>query len=266
MNPTLDQHLKRRGLLPSTRTKYAEILEGAGTDDLVTWINKRVHARTPIGTVLPARAAVKHYLVSVLGYDADEVNELIPKAKGRPSKMRAALSPQQLALYHAAVEQIDVEPAHTILSLLPSTGLRISEATGLRRENVKEQNGRLYLEFRGKRDKERIVPLTGAADRLLRAYFEKVQPSDWLFTSLLTGAPIQPQSIRKYTRKLAADIPELVGLSPHVLRHTFATMSLRRGVDLKRLQILMGHESLQTTSRYLHPDLTDLQEAIDKLE
>jgi len=264
VNPELSRHLKRQGLLPSTRSKYAEILEGAPTHDLIGWIHNKTHARTPIGTVLPMRAAVKHYLVAVQGYDPAEVDELLPKAKGRKAKLRRALTPRQLALYHIAVADIDREPAHIILALLPATGLRISEICSLRRENVKQHEGRLYFQFRGKRDKERIVPLTRAGEKELRAFLESHQPAEWLFATA-RGAPISPHGVRKYTRKIATDYSELEGLSPHILRHTYATMALRKGVDLKKLQALLGHESIQTTSRYLHPDVADLQDAVDKL-
>ena len=115
----LERRLKDRGLLPSTREKYGDILNGADTRDLFSWIRNRIHARTPIGTVLPMRAAVKHYLVSVHGYDEEEVNSLLPKAKGREPEQRQALSPHQLALYLAAVEQMDQAPARTIRLLLP---------------------------------------------------------------------------------------------------------------------------------------------------
>jgi site-specific recombinase XerD len=264
VNPQLSRYFKRHGLLPSTRDKYAEILEGAPTHDLISWIHGKVHARTPLGTVLPMRAAVKHYLIAVHNYDPDELKELLPKAKGRSAEMRKALTPRQLALYHIAVDEVDREPAHTILALLPATGLRISEMCGLRRQDIRQHQGRLYLQFRGKRDKERIVPLTAAGEKELRDYLDAKAPADWIFPGY-SGSPIGPHAVRKYTRKIAEDYPDLHGLSPHVLRHTYATMALRRGVDLKQLQALLGHESIQTTSRYLHPDITDLQGAVDKL-
>lgn len=265
MNPKLDRHLKRQGLLPSTRDKYAEILAEAPTGDLISWINGRVHARTPLGTVLPMRAAVKHYLVAVQGYDPDELDELLPKARGRAAKTRPALTARQLALYHIAVEEVDREPAHTILALLPATGLRISEMCSLRCHNVRRHEGSIFLQFRGKRDKERIVPLTSAGRKELEGYLEKAQPKHWLFPGYM-GRPIGPHAVRKYTRKIASDYSEFEGLSPHILRHTYATMALRRGVDLKQLQALLGHKSIQTTSRYLHPTVEDLQNAVDRLD
>ncbi len=265
MTAALDQHLKRQGLLPSTRQKYKEILGQADRQDLIGWINNRIHARTPIGTVLPMRAAVKHYLVGELGYSEEEVQRLLPKAKGRSCKMRTALTPYQLALYHSAVEQVDREPASTILSLLPCTGLRIGEVTSLHIENIRLFSGRHCLVFRGKRDKERIVPLSRAGEVILTSYLEAHSPEAWIFPSF-TGRPVTPHSVRKYTRKIAQDHPDLVGLSPHVLRHTFATMALRNGMDLERLRAILGHESIQTTSRYLHPSVSDLQDAMDRFD
>jgi site-specific recombinase XerD len=264
MSEALKKRLSRHGLLPSTKKKYYEILSGADTDNLVGWIHSRIHARTPIGTVLPMRAAVKHYLVAEMGYKEDEVDNLLPKAKGRPCKLREAFSPEQLALYHAAVEQIDLAPIRTILTLLPSTGLRIGEVTGLHVDNVRSISSRLYLAFRGKRDKERVVPLTRSAERVLNEYLNEVQPTTWLFASF-TNRPITPHAVRKHTRRIAKDYPEIGSFSPHTLRHTFATLALRNGIDLRNLQALLGHESIQTTSRYLHPSLSDLQESINKM-
>ena len=132
-------------------------------------------------------------------------------------------------------------------------------------DNVQVVQGVRSLVFRGKRDKERIVPLSTSADKTLTAYLRnQTRASEWLFPNPM-GAPISQHAVRKYTRGIAAKHPEFDGLSPHILRHTFATMALRRGMDLKTLQALLGHESLETTSRYLHPEIRDLKDAIDKV-
>ena len=265
MHPKLARHLEKNGLADSTQEKYERILDHASGNDLIDWINKRVSARTPVGTVLPMRAAVKHYLVAVLGYDEEEVKGLLPKARGRSNRLRHALTPSQLAIYHAALENLDSEPSRTILGLLPATGLRIGEVTALRRSNIKRASGRAYLIFRGKRDKERTVPLNAAASRLIEDYLAEHPTTDYLFAGP-SGLPITPHAVRKHTRALAEMHPELAGLSPHVLRHTFATMSIRKGVDLATLKALLGHENIATTQRYLHPDLDMLSEAVDRLD
>jgi integrase/recombinase XerD len=267
MTAALQRRLKQRGLLPSTREKYEDILDSAKTDDLIGWLSRKVNARTPIGTVLPARAAVKHYLISVQGYDEDSVDALLPKARGRAAEQRQALSPQQLAIYLAAVDTIEAEPARTILLLLPKVGLRISEMVGLRVEDVKQQGATQFFSFRGKGDKHRIVPLPKAAVLTLDEYLaDRVETNNpWLFPTS-RGGPITPHGVRKYTRRIAADFPDLAGLSPHVLRHTYATSLLRNGVNLATLQALMGHKNIQTTQRYLHPDLDTLAGAVGALD
>jgi site-specific recombinase XerD len=261
---SLQDHLSQQQLLPSTKAQYKSILTRTEGKDPLKWLKDRVHARTPIGTVLPYRAAVKHYLMSEQGYTEDELKELLPKAKGRPTAFRHALTPEVLAIYHAAVEDVP-DPSQTILTLLPKTGLRISEICGLQLSDVQNVSGVRALVFRGKRDKQRSVPLTKSAEATLDAYIEQNKPTKWLFTGQM-GGPLTPHAVRKHTRLIAATNPDLVGLSPHVLRHTYATLLVARGVDLKTIQQLLGHESIETTSRYLHPSITDLSNAAAKLD
>lgn len=261
---SLQEHLSQQQLLPSTKAQYKSILTRTEGKDPLKWLKDRVHARTPIGTVLPYRAAVKHYLMSEQGYTEDELKELLPKAKGRPTAFRHALTPEVLAIYHAAVEDVP-EPSNTILTLLPKTGLRISEMCGLQLSDVQNVSGVRALVFRGKRDKQRSVPLTKSAEATLDAYIELHKPSKWLFMGQM-GGPLTPHAVRKHTRLIAATNPDLQGLSPHVLRHTYATLLVARGVDLKTIQQLLGHESIETTSRYLHPSITDLSSAAAKLD
>lgn len=264
----LNDHLKRQGLLPSTRRKYTGIVKSITGGDALKWLRRRVHARTPLGTILPMRAAVKHFLIAERGYDADELDALLPKARGRPSRARFALLPHQLAVYYMAVdEDVDLEPSRTILLMLPDTGLRISEMCGLRLNNLQRfAPGQLDLVFRGKRDKERVVPLNRRAQKTLDIYMEAHPIDDWLFPGRFKQSPIGPPAVRKYTRRIAERYPDLKGLSPHILRHTFATTALRKGMDLRTLQVILGHTSIQTTQRYLHPDRGMLREAMDRMD
>lgn len=260
---TFKDRLQQQGLLPSTQAKYEDIISGADQDDLLNWIRRKVNARTPLGTILPMRAAVSHYLIAQ-GYDEEDIKGLLPKAKGRKAKIRHALTPEQLARYHAAIEQMVPDPSRTILDLLPSCGLRISEITGLKRNQYVQDAQGGYFKFRGKGDKERIVPLPQAAERILAKYLS-THSGAWLFPGR-AGMPLTPHAVRIYTRKMRMKYPELGELSPHVLRHTYASLMLRKGVDLRRLQLLLGHESIQTTQRYLHPDLDDLRDAARQLD
>jgi hypothetical protein len=262
---TLQQHLRQQQLLPTTQAQYRSITKRTNGVDPVEWLRTRLNPRTPIGTVLPYRAAIKHLLISEHGYTEDEVKQLLPKAKGRPMAFRHALSPEGLAVYHEAVEDGVPDPSAAILHLLPKTGLRIGEICGLERANIQNIQGVRAFVFRGKRDKERVVPLTRSAENTLDRYLANLESERWLFPGNM-GAPITQHAVRKHTRKMAEKHPELVALSPHILRHTYATLLVGRGVDLKTIQQLLGHESIETTSRYLHPTVIDLSRATAKLE
>ena len=265
--------MRRQGLLASTQDKYTSIIQeaeeaGKGGHAIVDWLNAKLHARVPVGTVLPMRAAVKHYLVSELGYSPEEAQDVLPKAKGIPSRVRDALNVRQLAIYFAAVEQYVPDPSRTILMLLPPTGMRIGEITRLHKNEIERRGNRWHFRFRGKGAVERKVPLNSASVRVLTHYFETYAPhGQWVFPNKLDGSPISPHTVRKYTRKIAEAYPsDLPALSPHVLRHTAASLWLKQGKDLKTVQALLGHKNIATTSRYLHPDDEMLQDAVDSFD
>jgi integrase len=261
----------RLRLRPRTVRRYDHVLTrmgdtGAATaDDVLAYAESATRGR-PIGTVLPTRAALKHYLVAVLGFTPEEAHAALPAARGRPERLRDALSPEQLATYWTAIETLRPGPVRTILALLPRTGLRVSEACEMRRDSVEQRGERLFFRFRGKGDKERIVPLTPSARALLTDYLGLFRPrGDYLFPGN-GGGPITPEAIRKTTRRLRTLAPALGDVTPHVLRHTWATSALGAGVDLRTVQAALGHASITTTSRYLHPTADMLAAAMDRVE
>jgi site-specific recombinase XerD len=269
----MDKYLKQKGLMPSTRGVYRRVYENMDTStpqSVVDWLKGEIAKRQPIGTLLPKRAMAKHVLLSVHGLEDEQADQMLPKLKGRAGKQRQGLTNDQYDEYTDACSQLR-DPARTILKLLPLTGMRIAEICSLQSENLKQVGKRWVLQFRGKGDKERIVPLSLNAWRILKRYlitngymYEDGSGlmSGTIFETQL-GTPVKPHYVRKYTRKIASERPILKGLSPHVLRHTFATRVNRSGVDLKTLQALLGHSQITTTSRYLHPTADDLMDAID---
>ena len=261
----LDQHLKNRGLLPRTRRQYSSIVRRIGAKDPIEWLQETIGPQTPIGTVLPFRAAVKHFLISEHGLTEEEAQELLPKAKGRSCRLRDSLSPGALEIYEKEVDRRG-DPVRTILLLLPKTGMRIGEMCNLRTEEITDFQGVRGFLFRGKGEKQRFIPLSASAAPILDAYLADYHNGDaWLFPGY-KGVPIRPDGVRKITRRLAKRIPELEGLCPHRLRHTFATDAIRKGMDIKNLQVLLGHSAIETTSRYLHPDAQMLFDALKVLE
>ena len=243
---SFQQHLEEAGLLPSTQKKYQEIITSAHTNDLIDWINAKVGAETPLGTVLPLRSAVRHYLLAEQGYSEDDLNDMLPETSGRKTEKRNGLTAEQLALYHAAVEQLEQEPARTILSLLPKTGMKIQEVCALRVHQVKEEGiGLPWGDYQ-----PRIIPWRGNAKELLEAYMQRANSEDVVFKGY-EGTAITPCAIRIYTREIAEKYDELEGLSPGLLRHTYAEMALAEGMKIDDLRVILGHSSIRTTRRYL---------------
>jgi len=243
--------MKQQGLLPSTQEKYEDIVklaegEGSGkSGDLIDWESEKLQQNGPLGSALPLRSAVKHYLISEKGYTEFELEALLPQAQGFAAEFRSPLSESQLTTYLRAVALIRKEPVHTILELLPVMGLRIGEMCSLQVNNIEARiDGKLVLTL-----KNYNVALNQAATQTLAAYYRNFDPKTCLFPTS-RGTPIGPHAIRMYTRKIAADNEELGGLCPEVLRHTAAALWLGNGVSLDKVQKLLGHKSLQTTQRY----------------
>ncbi len=150
--------------------------------------------------------------------------------------------------------------------LLLSTGIRRSEAVTITLDDFNLEERQLLI--RGKGDKQRVVPLTDQAVEAIQAYLPhrtKTQ-SRHLFVSAWKGQPIHGRCINRML-KIVIQKAGLAGqgITPHKLRHTFATHLIRNGVDIRTVQELMGHSELETTAKYLHSDTRTKQAAVGRL-
>ncbi|UCE87967.1 MAG: site-specific tyrosine recombinase XerD [Deltaproteobacteria bacterium] len=143
-----------------------------------------------------------------------------------------------------------------MLEVLYATGLRVSELVGLRLGDLHLDAG--YLRCWGKGNKERVVPLGGEADARLQAYLAVARPTllqgrrtDVLFVNHRGGA-LTRQGFWKILKRYGVSAGITMALSPHVVRHAFATHLLENGADLRALQILLGHADISTTQIYTH--------------
>ena len=150
-----------------------------------------------------------------------------------------------------------------ILELLYGCGLRLSELLQLRLRNI-DFSGEL-IRVLGKGQKERIVPFGRYARQALEAYLhiraeEVAYPEDPEIVFLnRKGKALYPLAVQKMTRQYMETLSEQAHLSPHVLRHTFATHLLDQGADLLVVKELLGHESLSTTQIYTHVSMDRLK-------
>lgn len=176
--------------------------------------------------------------------ELDEVERLIKSAKG---------------------EKLESLRDRAILELLFSTGLRVSELSGLNIENVNLKSGEFSV--RGKGDKIRLVFLSESAKIALNEYtMRRKDVSPALFVSLKGKevSRLTPRSIERIVKKYAAKAGIVKKITPHTLRHSFATDLLHNGADIRSVQAMLGHSSITTTQIYTHITNRHLKEIHNK--
>jgi integrase/recombinase XerD len=155
-----------------------------------------------------------------------------------------------------------------IIEMLYGSGLRVSELTDLRLSNIYRQEG--YMRILGKGSKQRLVPISPVADKQLGYWLQdryaldiKPEAVDIVFLNHY-GRQLTRAMIFTIVKRLAQAAGITKTISPHTLRHSFATHLLQNGADLRIIQQLLGHESIVTTEIYTHVDIHNLREAILK--
>ena len=151
-----------------------------------------------------------------------------------------------------------------ILELLYSSGLRVSELVGLDGNRLDQELG--IVKVMGKGRKERIVPVGKKAMEALRTYLKDrghVEANAPIFINT-RGGRLTSRSVGRLVKKYSRDSGVFRKISPHSLRHTFATHLLDAGADIREIQEMLGHASLSTTQRYTHVSLGKLMEVYDK--
>lgn len=173
----------------------------------------------------------------------------------------------------AMVAQIDMSKAEghrnrAIIEMLYGSGLRVSELTELQLSQIYRQEG--YMRITGKGSKQRLVPISPEADKQLGYWLEdrsrldvKPEASDIAFVNRY-GRQLTRAMIFTIVKRLAEAAGIRKTISPHTLRHSFATHLLQNGADLRIIQQLLGHESIVTTEIYTHVNIQDLREAVLK--
>lgn len=176
----------------------------------------------------------------------DYPREALPYAR-RPRRLPVVLSPTETAQLLGCV---DHHKHRTLLTTLYACGLRVSEGTHLRVADIDSR--RMLVQVRcGKGQKDRVVPLSPMLLALLREWWKAARPTEWLFPGQ-GGRPLSVPSAQKSCQAAAEKAGLAKRVSPHTLRHSYATHLLEAGVDLATLQKLLGHASLSTTLRYTH--------------
>jgi len=213
---------------------------------------RRKLARTSIARHLSALRTFFKYLMRE---GLAEVNPA--RSVATPKREKHLPSVMQTSEIALLLEQPDLSTNLGIrdrawLELLYASGLRISELVGIDIDDI-ELRARL-VKVRGKGSKERIVPFGSKAEEAVRAYLavrEGDADENALFLNY-RGARITTRSVRRLFDGYLRDASLRAGISPHTMRHSFATHLLNAGADLRGIQELLGHASLSTTQKYTH--------------
>ena len=156
----------------------------------------------------------------------------------------------------------------TLLMVLYATGMRRSEVVRLKVDDIDSQRMVIHV-VNGKGGKDRDLPLSPALLETLRAYWRWLKPRTYLFPSRMHGdgeQPITDKTLWRACREAANKASLRKRVSPHLIRHSWATHLLEAGTDLRTIQLLLGHEDLETTAQYLHLSQQHLRQVSNPIE
>jgi integrase/recombinase XerD len=178
-----------------------------------------------------------------------------------PKRLPIVLSVQEVGKLLEAVTDLK---HRTELEVMYAAGLRISEAIHLRVLDIDSQR-MVFRVDQGKGRKDRYVTLSPTILERLRTYWKayRPDPEGWLFPGMKPQSPVSAESIRRALSKAKQKAGIKKPVRSHTLRHCFATHLLEAGVDLRTIQILLGHRNLNTTAVYLHVANKSLQKATE---
>lgn len=267
--------LTYRGSLTALRQYLDEKCEGVewqavDSDMLRNWISDSLLAGTDKRTMrkhLSAARSFYRYLLR-MGRVLSDPSHIVANPKVGKRLPEFLKESEMNALFDKLTypETFEGKRDRLVLLTLCSTGIRLAELAGLRVNSVAMEKGEIKV--LGKRNKERIVPFGKELHDAIEDYLPLRQS--------VFGSPLGPLFVRQDCKALRPDelrnivkchisaVSTIRKRTPHVLRHTFATVMLNHGADIRAVQELLGHENMATTEIYTHVSITDLKEQYAK--
>ena len=210
-------------------------------------------------THIQAMAALRFLYVKTLGQDFMVGKIPYPK---RPKRLPTVLSQEEV---RRLLDAAGCLKHRAILMTLYGAGLRVSEACHLAASNIDSARMMIHVQ-NAKGQKDRDIMLSPLLLDTLRAYWKESKPKLWLFPGDVPNKPLTTKAVYLMTRNAAARAKISKRVSPHVLRHSFATHLLEAGTDIRTIQLLLGHEDLDSTVIYLHVSQRHIQNMASPLD
>jgi len=179
-----------------------------------------------------------------------------------PRRLPVVLSPDEVARFLAAIPGIKCRAA---LSAAYAAGLRVAEVVSLKIGDIDSTRMVIRVD-QGKGRKDRYVMLSPHLLDLLRAYWKAVRPQGWLFPGRVPGQPLTTRQLNRACHIGAKRAGIEKRVSPHTLRHSFATHLLENKTDIRVIQVLLGHKKLDTTALYTRVAIKSIGEVTSPLD
>jgi integrase/recombinase XerD len=252
------EDMQIRNLAHRTQVSYVEQVgrfarhfgkspELLGPAEIRAWQLHLTQDKRLAASSISVAVAALRFLYTVTLRRAWSINDDIPTCR-QARQLPEVLSPGEVAAFLAAVKS----PKHRmILTVCYAGGLRVSEAVNLKPPAIDSKRMVIRVEA-GKGRKDRYVMLSPRLLDSLREYWNTARPKVWLFPGDRPGEPITRFAVEHACRETRAPSGIMRPVTPHSLRHAFAVHLLEAGTDLRTIQLLLGHRSLATTSKYLH--------------
>jgi len=262
---------------PTRCASLTEIISTATSDTIRTFLAHLGEQSYSAATMARKIATLRSFYKWAERCGVSATNPMTSIRTPRQGKrLPKAITIEQIERLLSAPSESDVlgRRDRAMLETLYSTGIRVSELVGLNNADLDLPGEALHV--RGKGKKERIVPLGSHALTAIQRYLEMLRADARFGPQAREGAPAKPLFINKHGGRLSSrsvrrkldKYLKFAGLdstiSPHTLRHSFATHLLDNGADLRSVQELLGHQSLSTTQVYTHLTTQRMQQAYDK--
>jgi integrase/recombinase XerD len=246
----LKTELKLRGFSPMTVRNYSFFVdkflkfsnkseESLTQDDAKLYLSSLIEEKSR-NTLMLAAASLRFFYQEVLKRSFTDIK--MPK---KQNTLPEVLTKDEVKIL---INSTDNRKSELMLSLLYSTGLRVSELVNLKKENLNFNENFGWVR-KGKGSKDRIFTFSENLREQLKSYLEGKENHIYLFSK---DKPLTPRNIQKIIKKTKERAGINKKVTPHTLRHSFATHLLEQGTDIRLIQSLLGHSSLSTTQVYTH--------------
>jgi integrase/recombinase XerD len=253
---TLRNYIKSNKLLLDFTEKNPNQIN---EQDVKSYIALNLSERSPI-SIIVFLSAIKYAYLSLLG--KDPTNSI--KRPKKEKKLPIVLTKNEI---RTLIEIIDNKKSKLIVTLIYATGLRVSEITNLKVGDIFfEENVGYARQGKGKKDRMFNIPISLQKDLMKQVSKQKEINEDYLFSGM--NGKLSERNIQKIISNAARKARIRKQVSPHILRHSFATHLLENSVDIRKIQELLGHADLSTTQIYTHisnEELKKIKSPLDNL-